>query len=366
MKITPLHSVYANLPGTKLVDFGGWEMPIQFEKGILAEHRTVRNAVGLFDVSHMGEILVEGSDALAFLDYLLTNKIVGSEEGRCIYTPMCRDDGGTVDDLLVYVFSGQSCLLVVNAANTDKDFQWIRQVLDAGEWNCKAANVSGNWAQLAVQGPGSLAVMEKISKGFEPGAIPYYRHRRACQTAGVTALVSRTGYTGEDGFEIYCPSADAPRLWDALRAEGALPCGLGARDLLRLEAALPLYGHELTDSISPLEAGLSMFVKLEKEGFIGRDRLLAMKEQGLPRRLYGLEMSESGVPRDGCMVYLSGETSSAGVVTSGGKSLMRESFIALALLENGRVKIGDEVEVDIRGKRKTALIVKKPFYRRSE
>ena len=375
LKRTPLYSVYSAAPGVKLADFGGWEMPIQFEGGILAEHRAVREGVGLFDVSHMGEIEVSGPEAGPFLDWLLTNRIAGTDEGRCIYTPMCREDGGTVDDLLVYVLAGDRYLLVVNAANTDKDFEWIRDRLDESGRKASVANVSDSWAQLALQGPGAQRLLTPPAPAVDLPALPYYRHAGMVEAAGVPVLLSRTGYTGEDGFELYCDPADAPRLWTALEGAGAVPCGLGARDILRLESALPLYGHELADGITPMEAGLGMFVKPEKDAFLGREILAAQKQNGAPRRLYGLEMEEAGVPREGYAVFAAesgagpdggseGETR-LGTVTSGGKSPARNAFIALALLKNGSVGVGDAVEVEIRGKRKRARVVKKPFYRRN-
>lgn len=376
LKKTPLHDEYSDLPGVKLVDFGGWEMPLQFAGGILAEHRAVREGVGLFDVSHMGEISITGSEAESFLDYLLPNAIAGAEEGRCIYTPMCREDGGTVDDLLVYVMGNDRYLLVVNAANTDKDFQWIRAKLTESGKNALAENVSDAWVQLALQGPGAESLLTPLAPSVDVYSLEYYRHTGMTHAAVVPALLSRTGYTGEDGFELYCNPKDAPRLWKALIEAGAVPCGLGARDILRLEAALPLYGHELADDISPIEAGLGMFVKMEKGPFIGRDVLANQKENGAPRRLYGLEMMDSGVPREGYAVFAAtngGDNAPAaettakrrlGFVTSGGKSPARGAFIALALLERGLVKIGDEVDVEIRGKKKRARVVKKPFYRR--
>lgn len=361
LKRTPLHPVYSGRPGVKMVDFGGWDMPVQFANGILAEHKAVREGVGLFDVSHMGEISVEGPDAETFLDLLVTNRVRGAEEGQCLYTPMCRGDGGTVDDLLIYVLESGNYLLVVNAANTDKDFLWISDQIKASRMDAKAENVSSKWAQLALQGPKAVDLLTPLVSGIDPGNVDYYRHAGMVSVAGVEVLLSRTGYTGEDGFELYCSPENAVGLWKALEDAGAEACGLGARDVLRLEARLPLYGHELTDEISPLEAGIGMFVNLDKDEFTGREALVAQKEHGIPRRVYGLEMTEAGVAREGYSVYTA---ELLGTVTSGGRSPVRESFIALALLKRGSVKIGDTVEVEIRGKRKSARIVKTPFYRR--
>ena len=369
LKKTALHTLFSTRPGVKMVDFGGWDMPVQFSDGILAEHKSVRESVGLFDVSHMGEITIEGSDACAFLDRLVTNRIEGAETGQCLYTPMCREDGGTVDDLLVYVMGDDSFFLVVNASNTDKDFNWITSQIKETGLNVRAENVSSSWAQLALQGPGAVKLLTPFVKELNPEDIRYYTHGGMLKVGGVQTLLSRTGYTGEDGFELYCATEDAVKLWTLLEDAGAAPCGLGARDVLRLEARLPLYGHELKDDISPLEAGIGMFVKLDKKNFNGKNVLAAQKENGIPRRMYGLEMTQAGVPREGYPVFRTGDTtgeSPLGTVTSGGKSPIRESFIALALLQRGSVKIGDTVEVKIHGKRKSAVIVKTPFYQRNK
>jgi len=367
LKRTPLYPVYADRSGVKLVDFGGWDMPVQFSDGILAEHRAVREAVGVFDVSHMGEIAVEGRDAEAFLDFLLTNRIRGAEPGRCIYSPMCRPDGGTVDDLLVYVLDDGVYLLVVNAANTDTDFDWISRWADSAFPGLRVENRSDEWALLALQGPGATALLRPLCRDFDPDGIPTYRHAGRRQVAGIEVLISRTGYTGEDGYELYCSPGDAGTLWTALEDAGAAPCGLGARDVLRLEARLPLYGHELSADISPLEAGLAPFVKLDKEDFVGREALAAMKAEGLPRRLYGLEMTEPGVAREGYRVLAddSEQPRLLGRITSGGRSPVRGSFIALALLDRGSVQVGDRVQVEIRGRLRAAEVVKTPFYRRA-
>lgn len=365
LKKTTLHSVYSGLPGVRLVDFGGWDMPVQFAEGILAEHKAVRERAGLFDVSHMGEITVTGTDAEAFLDLLLTNRIAGNVSGRCLYTPMCFENGGTVDDLLVYVMNREEYLLIVNASNTDKDFQWISTKLRESGLNAEARDVSKDWALLALQGPKAVEILTPLCENLNPAEVEYYRHTGIVKIAGCDVLLSRTGYTGEDGFEIYCRTEDASALWKLLIQAGGIPCGLGARDVLRLEARLPLYGHELGDEISPLEAGIGMFVKLEKEDFIGREALALQKAEGIPRRLYGLEMLDAGVAREGYEVF-SGEGQSLGYVTSGGKSPVLDRFIALALLKRDSVSIGDEVMIDIRGKRKTARVVKTPFYRRKD
>lgn len=358
---TPLYESYSDVEGVKIIDFGGWDLPVQFAGGILAEHRSVREDVGLFDVSHMGEILVEGDNAALFLDNLVTNQISGAEEGRCLYTPMCYPDGGTVDDLLVYVLGHRRYLLVVNAANTAKDRDWITEH-SSGYEGVEVTDVSSRWAQLALQGPRSEALLAG-HVDIDLTSLLFYRHAGMVSVAGRSALVSRTGYTGEDGFEIYLAPEDAPAVWEALTEAGARPCGLGARDTLRLESRLPLYGHELTSRISPLEAGLGMFVKLDKDDFVGKTALSDQKAAGVPRRLVGLKMIEPGVPREGYTVF-AGEKK-IGIVTSGAKSPTLEAFIALALVERGAVGVEDEVTVDLRGRRRKSVVVKTPFYKRS-
>jgi aminomethyltransferase len=275
---------------------------------------------------------------------------------------MCREDGGTVDDLLIYVLEPDYFLLVVNAANTEKDFEWITAALGASGLDAEVKNRSSEWAQLALQGPDSPEILKPFCDGFNPADIRYYRHAGMVALGEIPVLLSRTGYTGEDGFELYCGPDDAPQLWRILEDAGAVPCGLGARDVLRLEARLPLYGHELKDDISPLEAGIGMFVKLDKKSFVGREALAGQKKSGIPRKIYGLEMLDPGVAREGYPVYSGNRM--LGRITSGGRSPVRESFIALALLDRDSVVPGDSVDVEIRGKRKSAAVVKTPFYRR--
>jgi len=372
LKRTPLFNVYKDMEGIKLVDFGGWEMPIQFKNGIISEHNAVRSNAGLFDVSHMGEISVEGPDAAEFIDILVTNRISGVQPGKCIYTPMCYENGTTVDDLLVYVLEPDFYLLVVNAANTDKDFEWIKSNLEKTGKDVTINNVSADWAQIALQGSDSVKILSGFTEDFNPDSIEYYTHAGFISVAGCQVLLSRTGYTGEDGFEIYSSPEDAPVIWNTLLKAGAQPCGLGARDILRLEAAFPLYGHELTDKITPMEAGLGMFVKLDKPDFNGKSVLLSMKKNGIPNRIYALKMIEPAVPREGYKVYQAEDSADnadnsrkpLGYITSGGKSPALNEFIALGLLENGKVKPGDTVFLEIRGKLKKAEIVKKPFYKR--
>ncbi len=366
-KRTPLYDVYAGYDGVKLIDFGGWEMPVQFRPGIIAEHHAVRENAGLFDVSHMGEFSIEGPRGEEFLSRLLTNSIGSLEDGQAQYNLMCYPHGGTVDDLIVYRLETDRYLLVVNAGNIEKDFLWISR---ENEWirenpgTVRIEDVSSDYALLAFQGPKAESYLRMLTD-IDLSSIGSFRFRTGVRIGGVRTMISRTGYTGEEGFEIFCRSGDAADLWNAILGvaapHGAIPCGLGARDTLRLEARLPLYGHELSESISPLEAGLSIFVDFTKEDFCGRDAMIRMKEAGIPRTLRGCEMQDPGVPRQGYPVFAGDRA--IGTVTSGAKSPTLGSFIALLLVERGAVKNGDTVEIEINGRRRRGTIVKTPFYK---
>ncbi len=368
LKRTVLYDVYKDYDGVKLIDFGGWELPVNFEAGIIGEHMAVRENAGLFDVSHMGEITVEGETAETFINWLVTNDVASMHDNQCMYSPMCYPDGGVVDDLLVYRYSRVKYLLVVNASNIEKDYKWISE---ENEWIKKSSskpdleNISGKMSQIAFQGPKAVDYMKELV-GAEAAQIKFFHFRDDLKIAGKSAIISRTGYTGEDGFEIYIANEDAADVWNTLyqstRDRGVIPCGLGARDTLRFESKLPLYGHELTKDISPLEANLSYFVKLEKDDFCGKDALVSQKENGIPRSLRGCEMVDRGVPRAGYTVHLNGEE--IGFVTSGTKSPMLNKFLGLVLVKRGLgLKTGDEIEVAINGKLKKAKLVKTPFYK---
>jgi aminomethyltransferase len=349
--------------GGKMVDFGGWQLPLQYA-GIMEEHQRVREAAGLFDVSHMGEITVKGPDAADYLQYLLTNDLTHLSDGQVLYSPLCYPDGGTVDDVLVYQMNRQSYLLVVNAANTEKDFTWLN--LNRPEARAVAIeDVSADYAQLALQGPAAEMILQALSAA-DLAALGFFRFADGWLIAGVPVLISRTGYTGEDGFEIYVDPARAVELWDRLLAagqdHGLVPCGLGARDTLRLEAALPLYGQELAATISPLEAGLDSFVKLDKSAFIGQDALRLQKNGGLVRRRAGFTLLEPGVARSHYEVLRRGEP--YGIVTSGSYSPTLKQSIGLALLNNPAPDEGAAIEVVIRGRPVRASIVGLPFYRK--
>ncbi|MGE4345194.1 MAG: glycine cleavage system aminomethyltransferase GcvT [Geoalkalibacter sp.] len=362
LKHSPLHEIHQSL-GARMVEFGGWLMPVRYS-GVIDEHLAVRNTAGLFDVSHMGEIEVKGADALDFLQDLTVNDVSLLQNGQVQYTAMCYPHGGTVDDLTLYRFDHDHFLLCVNAANIDKDFAWIEQVrTDSGYTEVLCHNRSYEFAQLALQGPASEGILSRLTQ-TQLDKIAYY-HFHEGLVADVPMIISRTGYTGEDGFELYLAPDQAEPVWQALleagKPDGLLPAGLGARDTLRLEAGLALYGHELSPEISPLEARLGWIVKLDKGDFIGRAALARIKNQGPPRRLIGLQMTEAGVPRAGYAIFHRDRR--IGHVTSGTLSPSLREGIALALVEHAPLLPGTEVHVEIRGRRVAAKVVKPPFFR---
>ncbi|WP_274653512.1 glycine cleavage system aminomethyltransferase GcvT [Paenibacillus humicola] len=363
LKRTPLYPCYAGNPGVRCIDFGGWELPVQFA-GIQKEHDAVRRRAGLFDVSHMGEFRVTGRFAEAFLQHMLTNDVTRLADGQAQYTLMCYPDGGVVDDLLVYRISADRFMLVVNASNIEKDYDWLREHLIG---DVELENLSDELALLALQGPNVAAVMEKLVAGPETSGLKPFHFTADVSVAGTKALISRTGYTGEDGFELYVPASGAAGVWDALLAAGGPlglePAGLGARDTLRFEARLPLYGQELSRTITPLEAGLGVFVKLGKADFIGREALLKQKAEGVPRKLVGIEMVDRGIPRAHYPVFAGDRQ--IGEVTTGTQSPTLKRNLGLALIEAGYAALGTGLLVDIRGKRLKAEVVKTPFYTRT-
>ncbi|CAM3804685.1 glycine cleavage system aminomethyltransferase GcvT [Mesobacillus zeae] len=364
LKRTPLFEIYSEYGG-KTIDFGGWELPVQFS-GIKEEHGAVRTKAGLFDVSHMGEFEVTGTGALDYLQKMMTNDVSRLKEGGAQYTAMCYENGGTVDDLLIYKLRENHYLLVVNASNIEKDFEWMNSRLTE---NVELKNLSGDMAQLALQGPASEKVLQKLARDTDISTIGFFKFIDGLDLNGKKALVSRTGYTGEDGFEIYCRPQDAESLWkeilEAGSEEGVIPCGLGARDTLRFEANLALYGQELSADISPLEAGIGFAVKLAKEDdFIGKQALSQQKENGVPRKLTGIEMIDRGIPRHGYPVYKEGKQ--IGKVTTGTQSPTLKKNIGLVLLQSEFASQGTEVEVEIRGKRLKAVTVPTPFYKREK
>jgi aminomethyltransferase len=360
MKRTPFYENHVAYKGT-LIDFGGWELPVEYS-GIIPEHEAVRTAAGLFDVSHMGEVTVEGKDAEKYIQKMVTNDISTMEEFQIYYSPMCYADGGVVDDLLIYKYNKEKYLIVVNAANTEKDVEWFLEHIAE---DVVVKDVSARYAQLALQGPKAEMILQKVThKNLDE--IKFFHFSPSVKLGEVETFVSRNGYTGEDGFEILLSPKDAGVLWDLImeagKAEGLLPCGLGARDTLRFEACLPLYGHEINETITPLEADLGSFVKLDKGDFIGRDALRAQKEEGLTRILCGIEMVERGIPRAEHFVY--DDERQIGRVTTGNYSPTLKKNIGLALLEMPYTALGTMVEVDIRGKHVKAKVIPRPFYQK--
>ena len=358
MNKTPLFEKHLECKG-KLIDFGGWELPVEYS-GIILEHEAVRNAAGLFDVSHMGEVIVSGEDAENYLQMMVTNDISGMEVSQIYYSPMCYPNGGVVDDLLIYKYNREKYLLVVNASNTQKDVEWLQSHL-FGKIEIK--DVSSEYAQLALQGPAAQKILQKITEK-DLDEIKFFYFCDPVNIGGISALISRNGYTGEDGFEILMAHDDAPVLWDKLMAagkeEGLIPAGLGARDTLRFEVCLPLYGHELEKEITPLEAGLGFFVKLNKDDFIGKEALIKQKDEGLKRKLCALEMIERGIPRAEYEVFAGDEK--IGHITTGSYSPTLNKNIGLALLNTEFSAEGTIVEVAVRNKRVQAKVEKKPFY----
>lgn len=358
LKQTPLHAFHSR-HGGRFVDFGGWEMPVQYT-GILEEHRAVRNSAGLFDVSHMGEVAVNGPQAGAFLDHLLTNRIVGQPNGRAVYSPMCLPDGGTVDDLLVYKRSDDDFLLCVNASNTEKDVAWMLERADG--FDCTIRDVSGDYALLALQGPEAVAIL-RTQTAFAVKGLHAFTFGEG-EVCGVPTIISRTGYTGEDGFELFLPPDRVERVAETLLEAGAAHdlrlAGLGARDSLRLEAGFPLYGHELSETIGPIQAGLGWTVKFGKSDFIGRSALLGQKERGPAQTVAYFRTGSRRIVRADTPVL--SERGEAGRVLSGTLSPMLNEAIGTVLL--ARESRDLPLCVEIRGKRQPIELVQPPFYRR--
>lgn len=357
LKKTPLYDVHIALGG-KMVDFGGWALPVQYSS-ILEEHKAVRERCGLFDVSHMGELFVRGENAFAYLQTMLTNDITTMTPGRCRYSMLCYEDGGTVDDVLVYKYSDTEYLIVVNASNTDKDFEWFKAHVIPG---VEVENQSAAYAQLALQGPKFMQVLEAAGV---VGELPAKNYTFVPETkvAGIPCIVSRTGYTGEDGVELYCAAQDGPALHKALMEAGKcvdmLPCGLGARDTLRFEASMPLYGHEMDETVTPMETGISFAVKLNKESFIGKEALL----KPATRIRIGLKLVDKGIAREHADVYL-GEKR-VGHVTSGSPAPTLGGNYAMALVNLADAE-AELYEIEVRGRRLKAERVPMPFYQRAK
>ncbi len=364
LKKTALFEEHKKLGG-RLIDFGGWELPVQYS-GVSDEHLACRTAAGLFDVSHMGEVLVEGGDAERFLYHLVSNDVSKIAIGMAQYSVLCQPDGGIIDDLIVYRRAEEKYLVCVNASNTEKDFAWMKKIHESERFACKLQNVSSDWSQIAIQGPKVEAIVQTLTR-TKLSDIKGFRFIEDW-IAGVPTITARTGYTGEDGFEIYVPWDEAPKVWCALLEKGApfgiKPCGLGARDTLRLEVKYPLYGQELTSTTNPLEAGLGWAVKLEKSDFVGRDALIKIKEAGLKRRLVGFEMKGAGIPRTGYKLFDSAGTREIGFVTSGTQSPLTKKAIGIGYVEAPSAGMGNTFQVEIRANRIPAEIVPTPFYKR--
>ncbi|MBS7318488.1 MAG: glycine cleavage system aminomethyltransferase GcvT [Prevotella sp.] len=337
--------------GALISPFGGFDMPIQYSN-ITDEHQAVRQHCGVFDVSHMGEVLVSGTDAERYVNHIFTNNVEGLAVGKILYGMMCYENGGVVDDLLVYKMADDRFFLVINAANIDKDWAWIQ--LQAEGFNVTLDNQSDYYGQLAVQGPEAERIMEEILN-LPCRELTFYTFK----TMG-DVIVSRTGYTGEDGFEIYATPDYINQCWDKLMAAGVTPCGLGCRDTLRFEVGLPLYGDELSAEITPIMAGLGMFVKLDKEEFVGRDALAKQKAEGVAQKLVGIELQDKAIPRHGYTVMKDGQP--IGTVTTGYHTISTDKSVCMALIDSQYAPLGTELEVQIRKKVFPGTVVKKRFY----
>ncbi|MGB8451191.1 MAG: glycine cleavage system aminomethyltransferase GcvT [Anaerocolumna sp.] len=356
---TPLYDCHVQGKG-KVVPFAGYLLPVQYESGVITEHMAVRNAAGLFDVSHMGEVMLTGKDALINVQQLVTNDCSRMYDGQVKYSPMCNETGGVVDDLLVYKLNQEKYLLVINAANRSKDVEWIKGHLFG---SIEFKDISDEVAQLALQGPKSKNILLKLTDSKDV-PVKYYSFVERGIVNGIPCLISKTGYTGEDGYELYCKPEDAKELWNYLLAagkeDGLIPCGLGARDTLRLEAAMPLYGHEMDDDISPLETGLGFAVKMNKVDFIGKKGLENRGE--VTRKRVGLNITGRGIAREKCPVY--SEDKMVGMTTSGTHCPYLGRPVAMALVDMEYTKIGTKLDIEVRGRKITAEIIDLPFYKK--
>lgn len=341
--------------GALMSPFGGFDMPIQY-KGITEEHNAVRHECGVFDVSHMGEVRIKGPEAYKYVSHIFVNDVTGAPDGQIFYGMMCYENGTTVDDLLVYKVNDEEYFLVINAANIDKDVAWIKK--NAEGYDVTVEDESPKYGEVALQGPKAEETLEKVL-GLDGKDITFYTFR-TFGVDGEEIIVSRTGYTGEDGFEIYGSHDYTVKVWDKLMEAGVQPCGLGCRDTLRFEVGLPLYGHELSETITPIEASLSMFVKLDKPEFIGKEALALQKSEGVKRRIVGIELEGSAVPRAGYPVLAEGRK--VGEVTTGYKSISTGKSVAMAMVDKPYDKLGTPVEIQIRKKTFPGHVVKKRFY----
>jgi glycine cleavage system T protein (aminomethyltransferase) len=363
-KRTPLYEAHKRL-GAKLIDFGGWWMPVSYATGIIDEHRTTRTAVGVFDVCHMGEVHFRGPRAAEAVQRLVTNDVGKLVDGAALYTVACWPTGGIVDDLIVYRVAGDHFLLVVNASNVEKDFRWFKE--NVGTW-CDVVDASADTGLIAFQGPGAKHVLQTLTK-VPLGDLPRMKFVAERDVASIPTWIARTGYTAEDGFELFCRASEAPALWDRLlEAAGSIggkPVGLGARDTLRLEGKLSLYGNDLNDETTPLEADLAWVVKLDGADFIGKEALTKQRAEGPKRKLVGFEMTARGIARHGYAIHDAGGAK-VGEVTSGGPAPTLEKNIGMGYVPAGMTEPGTQLQIDCRGKMVAAEIVKGPFYKRGK
>jgi len=364
MKRTPLYDQHVALGG-KIVEFAGWDMPVQYS-GVIAEHQAVRNSVGLFDVSHMGEIWVTGNEAESALESLTCNRVNGLYDGKAQYSAILNDAGGVIDDIIIYRFSRDRFLLCVNASNAEKDFAWLSK---RNSTSAEFTNVSNDFGQIALQGPKAHLVLKQFVPSDRVENLKYF-HFLEHEALGTSLIIARTGYTGEDGFEIFVPAAKTAEAWNAFlnagKIHGILPCGLGARDSLRLESALPLHGHELGEDISALESGLGWIVKFDKGDFVGRNALEQQRTDP-PRRLVGFLLDEAGIARHGDSVAEPGSTDAIiGTVTSGTKTPTINVALGMALVKSGFHELNAPLSFVVRGRAIKGHIVKLPFYKRSK
>lgn len=366
LKRTPLNEAHRRLGG-RMVEFGGWDMPVQYPAGTVNEHVRTRTHAGLFDVSHMGEIDVRGADAIAFVNRLTSNDVSKLEDGQAHYTALTTPQGTVIDDLLVYRLAEDRLLLVVNAGTTDKDWEWIKS--HHAEENVELRNASAEYCQLALQGPDAISILQQLTE-TNLAEIKYY-HFTAGKVDGIDAIISRTGYTGEDGFEVYAAPEKAEQLWNKIldagnygTDEGVMPCGLAARNTLRLEAGMALYGHEIDENTTLLEANLGWITKLNKGDFIGREALAKQKEEGIKRKLIGFEVTDRGIARDEQDILVNGER--VGRATSGSPAPYLKKNIGMGYVPKELSAVGTAIEIDVRGRLVAAQIVPLPFYKRAK
>ncbi|MBN8550982.1 MAG: glycine cleavage system aminomethyltransferase GcvT [Deltaproteobacteria bacterium] len=361
LKRTPLYNRHVELGG-KIVPFAGWELPVQYS-GVIPEHQAVRERAGLFDVSHMGEVFVTGPEAEKAIDFLTCNDVKTLTDGKAQYSAIINEKGGVVDDIIVYRYSARKYLICVNASNSDKDFQWF---LDHNRFDADFTNKSARYGQIALQGPRAVKILSSLPGLGDIGNLQYF-HFQNRDVVGSEVIVARTGYTGEDGYELFIPWDDTVKIWDAVleagMPEGLVPAGLGARDSLRLEACLPLHGHELGDDISAYESGLGWIVKLNKGDFFGKEALAQQRTAGAPRGLVGFYVEDAGIVRHGDKLF-SEAGEEIGLTTSGTKTPTVNRALGLGIVKSAFVKEGTPLFAEVRGRKLRCQVVKKPFYKR--